>query len=139
MNRRSLLFTASVFLLSALVASCAGEGPEQPSPPAPEATKATVPQEQAKPPAEEIVEPLLAWAEAEPEEGKAPLQVQFNADIEGGTPPLKITWTFGDDSPTSAEAKPAHTFEKPGSYTVTLDVDDSAGDSDSDWIEIEVD
>jgi PKD repeat protein len=64
--------------------------------------------------------------------------VQFNADIEGGTPPLKIQWDFGDGSPPSSEAKPVHTYEKPGSYTATLDVDDSAADSDSDWLEIEV-
>jgi PKD repeat protein len=82
---------------------------------------------------------LKAWAEAEPEEGKAPLRVQFNADIEGGTPPLKIQWDFGDGSPPSSEAKAVHTYEKPGSYTATLDVDDSAADSDSDWLEIEVD
>jgi hypothetical protein len=137
-NRSSLFLTASVLLLSTLAVSCAGDRSEQPSPPAPEAKKATPPAEQKAPPAEEIVEPLLAWAEADPEEGKAPLKVQFNADLEGGTPPLKIQWDFGDGSPPSSEAKPVHTYEKPGSYTATLDVDDSAADSDSDWLEIEV-
>ena len=139
MNRSLLFLTISVVLLSALAVSCGGEGPEPSSPPAPEATKAAPPAEQKAPATQEIVEPLLAWAEAEPEEGKAPLRVQFNADIEGGTPPLKIQWDFGDGSPPSSEAKPVHTYEKPGSYTATLDVDDSAADSDSDWLEIEVD
>lgn len=81
---------------------------------------------------------MLAWAEAEPEEGKAPLRVQFNADIEGGTPPLTITWTFGDDSSSSSKRNPVHTYDTAGTYQVDLEVADSAGDEDSDWLEIEV-
>src|SRR5262245_31834463 len=60
--------------------------------------------------------PLLAWAEADPEEGDTPLTVQFKADIEGGGPPLKYKWSFGDGTPDSTEASPKHTYDKPGKY-----------------------
>ena len=80
---------------------------------------------------------LLAWADADTDEGTAPLAVQFSADIEGGKPPLKIKWTFGDGSE-STETNPKHTYEKPGKYRADIEVSDSADDSDSDYIEIEV-
>ena len=84
------------------------------------------------------LEPLLAWADANPEEGKAPLAVEFKADTEGGKPPLKYTWKFGDGSPDSSEANPKHTYDKPGKYRADLSVSDGGGDSDSDYIEVEV-
>jgi PKD repeat protein len=129
------VISVGVSVSVALVAlSCADNGAKQQ--PAPAATPQPSGQAPA-PKAAEIAEPLLAWAEADPEDGKAPLRVQFNADIEGGTPPLKIQWTFGDGS-TSSDASPVHTYGTAGSYRADLEVDDSAGDSDSDWVEIEV-
>jgi PKD repeat protein len=88
--------------------------------------------------AEEEPAPLLAWADGSPEDGPAPLTVEFKADVEGGTPPLKYTWSFGDGTPDSSEPNPKHTYEKAGKYRADLTVADSAGDSDSDYIEIEV-
>jgi PKD repeat protein len=82
--------------------------------------------------------PLLAWADATPEEGKAPLTVEFKADVEGGTPPLKYVWNFNDGTPESNEANPKHTFEKPGKYRADLNVTDAGGDEDADYIDIEV-
>jgi PKD repeat protein len=82
--------------------------------------------------------PLLAWADGEPEEGKAPLTVEFKADTEGGKAPLKYTWKFGDGSPDSNEQNPKHVYAKAGKYRADLEVADSAGDSDSDYIEVEV-
>jgi len=104
--------------------------------PAPAAPTATAPPSAATD--DELVDPVLAWAEAEPEEGKAPLTVQFTADIDGGKPPLKYTWKFGDGSPDSSEANPKHTYDKAGSYRADLEVSDATGDEDSDYIEIEV-
>jgi PKD repeat protein len=127
--------TVRVVLLVSLIASCSRDVSEKGAAPTAGAPDAAAPSE---PTADEIADPLLAWAEGEPEEGKAPLRVQFNADIEGGTPPLTIKWTFGDDSPPSSETDPVHTYPKPGSYRADLAVNDSAGDSDSDWVEIEV-
>ena len=60
------------------------------------------------------------------------------ADVEGGTPPLKYVWKFGDGTPDSNEANPKHTYEKAGKYRADLEVSDSAGDEDSDYIDIEV-
>jgi PKD repeat protein len=88
--------------------------------------------------AEDEIAPLLAWADASPEDGDAPLTVSFTADIEGGTPPLKYLWKFGDGTPDSTEANPKHTFAKAGKYRADLEVTDASGDSDSDYIEIEV-
>lgn len=81
--------------------------------------------------------PLLAWADADTDEGAAPLAVQFSADIEGGKAPLKVKWTFGDGTE-STETNPKHTYDKPGKYRADLEVNDSGGDSDSDYVEIEV-
>ena len=64
--------------------------------------------------------------------------MEFTADIDGGTAPLTIKWTFGDGSPPSSEANPVHTYEKPGSYRADLVINDSAGDADDDWVDIEV-
>ena len=65
-------------------------------------------------------------------------RIQFKADIEGGTPPLTYVWKFGDGTPDSTEANPKHTYQKAGKYRADLEVKDSAGDSDSDYLEIDV-
>jgi len=88
--------------------------------------------------AEEEPAPLLAWADGSPEEGSAPLAVEFKADVEGGTPPLKYTWTFGDGTPDANEPNPKHTYAKAGKFRADLSVADAGGDSDTDYIEIEV-
>ncbi|TMA57822.1 MAG: PKD domain-containing protein, partial [Deltaproteobacteria bacterium] len=132
--------------LVALGAAACGGGPSE-TPKAPPAT--TAPAAPAPPAAAaagptttvaagEEAAPLLAWADAEPEDGKAPLEVQFKADTEGGKPPLKFKWTFGDGTSDSEEANPKHTFDKAGKYRADLTVNDAAGDSDTDYVEIEV-
>jgi cytochrome c len=87
---------------------------------------------------EEDAAPLLAWADGSPEEGKMPLTVEFKADTEGGTPPLKYVWKFGDGTPDSNEPNPKHTYEKAGKFRADLKVSDAAGDEDDDYIDIEV-
>jgi len=141
----TLVCSALVVALVALGAAGCGGGPSE-TPTAPTAT--TAPAAQAPPAAAaaptttvaggEEAAPLLAWADAEPEDGKAPLEVQFKADTEGGKSPLKYKWTFGDGTPDSEEANPKHTFEKAGKYRADLTVNDAAGDSDTDYVEIEV-
>jgi len=130
---------AAVFLA---ISGCGGghETAPTPTPAAPATTTpgAAAPTTTMAGEAEEETAPLLAWADANPEDGKAPLTVEFKADTEGGKPPLKYTWKFGDGTPDSNEANPKHTFDKPGKYRADLSVSDSGGDSDSDYIEIEV-
>jgi PKD repeat protein len=82
--------------------------------------------------------PLLAWADSDTDEGKAPLTIQFTADVEGGKAPLTYVWKFGDGTPDSSEANPKHTYAKAGTYRADLEVKDSSGDSDSDYLEITV-
>jgi PKD repeat protein len=140
MNRIDVCSAALAVSLSFAVIGCGGSGtPTQP------ATTTTVAATKAAPtgaaPAVEPdgeVAPLLAWADGSPEEGPAPLTVEFKADVEGGTAPLKYQWLFGDGSPESTEMNPKHTYTKPGKYRADLNVTDSADDSDSDYIEIEV-
>lgn len=88
--------------------------------------------------ADEGDEILMVWAEAEPEEGKPPLSVQLKADISGGSGQRTIKWDFGDGSPTSSDVNPTHTYDKPGTYRASVEVGDSTGDSDSDYVDIEV-
>ncbi|MGQ4557288.1 PKD domain-containing protein [Halobellus sp. GM3] len=44
-------------------------------------------------------------------------------------------WTFGDGSNTTGE-KPSHTYGSPGTYTVTLNASDSAGNYDTDTLTV---
>jgi PKD domain len=76
---------------------------------------------------------LLVLIDANPDEGKAPLQVQFTVDHppDSGQPPVTYHWTFGDGTE-SAEENPKHIYPKPGSYDVTVVAKDASGDEDDD-------
>jgi len=136
-----------------LISACGGGGGEAPKPAAtattaapaaaPAAPAAPAPGAQATPTTlagneEDEAAPLLAWADGEPEEGKAPLAVEFKADVEGGTPPLKYVWKFGDGTPDSNDANPKHTYQKAGKFRADLTVTDGSGDEDADYIDIDV-
>jgi PKD repeat protein len=137
---RALAGSTTLWLLLLLAIAGCGGGPA----PAPQATTTTLAAgvvtttTVATGKAEEEAAPLLAWADATPEDGQAPLAVEFKADVEGGTPPLKYTWAFGDGTPDANEANPKHVYQKAGKYRADLSVTDSGGDSDTDYIEIEV-
>ena len=118
-----------------------GEAPK-PAPPAPQAagtptTLAPAAGQQGEGEDDEPA-PLLAWADSDTDEGKAPLTIQFTADVEGGKAPLTYVWKFGDGTPDSNEANPKHVYQKAGTYRADLEVKDSSGDSDSDYLEITV-
>jgi PKD repeat protein len=117
-----------------------GETPKSPvtTAPAGQATPTTVPGTVAEGENEDLAAPLLAWADSDTDEGKAPLTIEFKADVEGGKPPLSYVWKFGDGTPDSTEANPKHTYAKAGKYRADLQVKDSGGDEDSDYLEIEV-
>jgi PKD repeat protein len=137
--RLSLWMTVSIPMAICIAAGCTRS--EQQAPVA-TATPARSPAAAAAAPtgeeADEGEEILMVWAEAEPDEGKPPLTVQLKADISGGSGERKVKWDFGDGSPPSNEVNPTHTYPKPGSFRASIEVEDGTGDSDSDYVDIEV-
>jgi len=52
----------------------------------------------------------------------------FTASANGGLPPYKFSWDFGDRSELRTETSFTHAYQHTGTYTVTLTVTDSFGD-----------
>jgi len=73
-----------------------------------------------------VLEPPAAAFSATPTEGNAPLAVQFTDQSTGNV--TAWAWDFGDGN-TSAEQNPGHTYESPGTYTVTLTANNAYGTS----------
>jgi PKD repeat protein len=136
--------TIACFMTACFIASCGGGKDSSDAPKAPTATIAPAAAGSTAQPAaktgdaEEEIAPLLAWADSDVDEGKAPLTVKFMADVEGGKAPLSYKWTFGDGTPDSTEPNPVHVYQKAGRYQADLEVKDSSGDEDADYLEIEV-
>lgn len=80
--------------------------------------------------------------DAEPYRGPAPLLVEFEPDIRHSQNYSQnestYHWNFGDGE-SSTEAKPRHTFQRPGVYNVTLSVTDACGRTKTAVKSIEVD
>jgi len=136
-------FWTSVGALAVLsAAACTPSENKTAAAPSPSSTPAAAAPVVATSPAadatEEGDEILMVWAEAEPDEGAPPLEVQLKADISGGVGERKIKWEFGDGSPASTEVNPKHKYDKPGTFRASVEVSDSSGDSDSDYVDIEI-
>lgn len=123
-------------LLSSLLGSCSREVAD----PAPTPAAGTTPIAPLTgvPSPDAFGESLLVGATGTPVEGKAPLHVEFNVEIDGGTPPFRVTWTFGDESAPISATSVAHTYTSPGTYRAAVTVEDGAGDSDSDRVEVRI-
>lgn len=74
---------------------------------------------------EALVPATIVTMTADPMNPEATKPVRFNATIRGTTP-ITYAWDFGDGG-TSANANPTHTYAREGTYTVTLDVRNEAG------------
>ncbi len=79
---------------------------------------------------------VKAGLSADVEEGEAPLEVNLsNESIRG----YNYTWDFGDDTENSSlEVPETHIFYRPGSYTVTLNIESELLCEDSDSLVITV-
>lgn len=51
---------------------------------------------------------------------------RFTAEVKGNAP-LAYQWDFGDNTSSSTQVNPSHTYARPGTYTVTLKVSNAAG------------
>jgi PKD repeat protein len=136
-------FWTSVGALAALsAAACTPSGNKTAAAPSPASTPAAAAAVAAATPAgdaaEEGDEILMVWAEAEPDEGAPPLEVQLKADISGGVGDRKVKWEFGDGSPASSDVNPKHKYDKAGTFRASVEVSDASGDSDSDYVDIEI-
>ena len=82
----------------------------------------------------------FAVANVTPDSGQAPLLVQFSP--EGSADPdgflESYAWNFGDGSPVSDAASPAHTYVRGGVFTATLTVTDDGGRSASSVVVVTV-
>ena len=129
-------FWTSVGALAVLTAtSCTPSENKTVGVPSPSTTGAAAPPVAA---AEEGDEILMVWAEAEPDEGAPPLEVQLKADVSGGVGERKVKWEFGDGSPASTAENPKHKYDKAGTFRASVEVSDASGDSDSDYVDIEI-
>lgn len=151
-------FAAAALLIASLsaLAACdrSSSKPEAtaekaaPLPTAPAATVAAVPptaaplvvEGQVNRDEEPFEDDLVLLAEGDPDWGEAPLTVHFSVEslIMDQMNEPKFTWNFGDGSAESQEAKPVHTYAKPGNYAVTIKIVDATGETGWDELDIDV-
>lgn len=72
--------------------------------------------------------PMTCTASADPASGTTPLDVTFSAAVTGGCPPHTYQWDFGDGG-SSNEQNPRHRVENAGSFSASVTVTDSQGNT----------
>src|SRR5688500_8108601 len=78
--------------------------------------------------AAQVADPAADFS-ADPLSGPSPLNVDFTneSDALGAT----YEWDFGDETTSTEETPPPHTYTEPGLYTVTLTVTDALNRTDT--------
>ncbi|MBU2945666.1 PKD domain-containing protein [Zobellia uliginosa] len=97
-------------------------------------------EDEIKPPVTNPVENQspIAAVDAAPSSGTAPLKVSFTGNNSSDDQEVKnYGWNFGDGN-SSNQANPSHTFEKAGTYKVSLTVQDAQGKIDTEETTITV-
>jgi PKD repeat protein len=82
--------------------------------------------------------PLAITVRVSPTSGESPLNASFEATIQGGSPPYRSNWTFGDGEGSGDAANATHEYVGVGTYQAQLVVNDSAGGSASVSVTIHV-
>ena len=81
----------------------------------------------------------IVFATCDKSEGRAPFRVRFRGSLLSDDRTVdKYQWDFVDGSEKSGEANPVHTYTKPGSYIVSLLLEDSTGEIHQSQVGIEV-
>jgi PKD repeat protein len=82
-----------------------------------------------------VVTPEPLRAQANLDSTDIPFTHRFEANADGGAPPYTYHWDFGDGQEANVQ-NTRHTYDNPGTYTATLTVTDSAGQTASDSTEV---
>jgi PKD repeat protein len=77
-------------------------------------------------------------ADAEPDYGEPPLNVHFSVDYECTEGSATVSWDFGDNSGSSSDDNPTHTYRETGEYTAVVTVTTADGASATDEIDVTV-
>lgn len=81
------------------------------------------------------------WCEGEPDDGAAPLKVDFNCELlaaDKSTKGIRFVWDFADESKPAEGVKVTHTFKQPGKYTVRAIATDKIGGRAEDLVTVTV-
>ena len=81
---------------------------------------------------------LIVYAVAAPPSGPAPLSVSLEVQVIGPGDAGTFHWSFGDGTPDAHQPIVVHVFDKPGTYTVKIEVASDAPAKGMDEIEVEV-
>jgi hypothetical protein len=138
---RGLLVVAWLSALAALHGCESCQQPQTEAPPKAVSGNPLQPpsaaQEETAIPAKEACAVLVFVNE---ESGPAPYTAQLTAEGDCTSGNANVDWDFGDGSPRTTGKTVVHTFEKPGSFTVTgkITSDELPGVEDSDTVDVTV-
>jgi PKD repeat protein len=100
------------------------------------AANAGLPPAQPAKPAVVYYDELYVDAEAEPDEGEPPLEVQFTSIVEDNTGAVECEWDFGDGSPKVKALNPKHTYTIEEDFIVVIECTDEKGVSGETEIDV---